>query len=208
MNHAEVVDQAWEFLRGHSRCELRFDEHVRPIKYIVASDGRPAAPVMVAMLEAVDCVLFVPECSEGAMELQVTLLPFHERGEDGAVADRWRIYHGDPDDVRWAYFLIDAARFGEMVIDGEALIRPNPLAADESRLCRYMNQDHAEALRRLCARFGQMAVEQPVMVGIDPMGIDVRARFQVLRVPATEPMNNAEDAMRVLHAMSSAAQSG
>lgn len=204
----EVIDEAWEFLRGHSRGELRFDEHVRPIKYIIASDGRLAATAMVAMLDAVDSVLFVPDCSEGASEFQVTLLPFQERGADGAAADRWRIYHGDPDDVHWAYLLIDAARYGELVIDGEALIRPNPLAPNEARLCRQMNQDHLDDLRRLCSRFGRMDVEQPVMVGIDPLGIDVRARFQVLRVPAIEPMNTAEEALRVLQGMSRTAQAG
>jgi hypothetical protein len=195
-----VVDQAWAYLRSHTRGDLRFEEHLRPIKYVIAPDGRPTAPVMVAMLQALDGVLFVPQYVDDAMELQVTITQFEERGADGAVADRWRIYHGEPDDVRWAYFKIDAARFNSMVIDGDALQRPNPLAGDESQLCRHMNQD-VDMLRRLCKQYGTMQVEQPVMVGIDPLGIDLRARFDVVRVPANKPMRNAQEAIAVLTAM-------
>lgn len=192
-----VIDNAWAFLRGHTRGDLRFEEHLRPIKYVIAPDGRPAAPVMVAMLQAMDGVLFVPQFVDEAMELQVTIVQFEERGADGAVADRWRIYHGEPDDVRWAYLQIDAARFNAMVIDGDALQKPNPLAKDEARICREMNQQ-TELLKKLCERHGTMRVEQPVMVGIDPLGIDLRARFDVVRVTSTKPMRNADEAVKVL----------
>ena len=201
-----TIDQAWAFIRGHTRGELRFDEHVVPKKYVIAPDGRLAAPVMVAMLQSADTVLFVPEFAEGAMELQVTMLQFEERGADAAIADRWRIYHGEPDDVRWAYLNLDAARFKGMVVDGDALTRPNPLAADESRLCKGINQSHAADLQRMCAKFGGMKVEQPVMVGIDPLGIDVRARFDVVRLPAPTPMLTAEQATQTLEEMIRAAQ--
>ncbi|MBT8486702.1 MAG: hypothetical protein KJO43_14070 [Phycisphaerae bacterium] len=132
----DLVARAHAFLRGHTRADLRFDEHVRPIKYVIASDGRLVAPVMVAMLQSVDTVLFVPEIAEGAMEVQVTLVPFEEDGPGGALADRWRIHHGDPPDVRWAHMDIDAARFDESVLDGDALVQPNPLSGDEPALCR------------------------------------------------------------------------
>lgn len=196
-----VVENAYAFLRAHTRADLRFEEHLRPIKYVIAPDGRLVSPVMVAMLDAVDTVLFVPECVEDAMEIMVTLEPFAERGEFGAVADRWRIHHGEPEDVRWAFMHIDVARFAEQVIDGDALMRPNALAEVESRICRHMNDDHTDDLRALCLCFAKIEVEQPVMVAIDPGGIDVRARFDVVRVPSTEPMLTAADARRVLTAM-------
>lgn len=201
-----IVDAAHAFLRGHTTGELRFEEHLRPVKYVITPDGRPAMPAMVAMIEAVDTVLFVPDCAEGAMELQVTLEPFEERGKDGAAADRWRIYHGQPDDVRWAYLHIDAARFQTLVIDGEVLVRPNPFTSDEGRLCKMMNQERPEDLKRMCAAFGGMDVEKPVMVGIDPLGIDVRAAFDVVRLPAPEPMATPQDAQRTLEAMAAKAR--
>jgi hypothetical protein len=195
-----VIDDAYSYLRGHTRGDLQFDEHMRPLRYVIANDGRLVAPVMVAMLESVDTVLFVPDCAQEAMEMMVTLVPLNERGPEGASADRWRIYHGEPEDVRWAFLSIDTARFSNLVIDGEALQRSNPLAAVESQICREMNQK-PDDLRKLCARHGTMEVEQPRMVGIDPLGIDVRARFDVVRIAATEPMNSAAEARRVLAAM-------
>ena len=200
-----IVDAAHAFLRAHSTGELRFDEHLRPIRYVIGPTGRPVAPVMVAMLQSFDTVLLVPECVEGAMEVQVTLVQFDEHSPEGVLADRWRIHHGEPPDVRWAFLDIDAARYEGLVIDGEALVRPNPLAADEPSICRYMNKDHGEDLRRLCRHFAHINVEEPVMVAIDPLGIDVRGMFDVIRVPATEPMPTADQARRILKAMAEAA---
>ncbi len=195
------VEQAYAFLRGHTTGDLRFDEHLRPIKYVIASDGRIVAPVMESMLQSFDTVLFIPECVEDSLEVQVTLERFEERSREGVVADRWRIYHGEPQDVRWAWLDIDGARHGRMVFDSEALVRGNELAKDEARICRHMNEDHADDLRALCLHHAQVEIESPVMVGIDPLGIDVRGRFDVFRVAATEPMHSAEDARRVLTAM-------
>jgi hypothetical protein len=205
------VERAHAFLRANTRADLRFDEHFRPVRYVIApDDGRLVMPVMVAMLQTLDTVLFIPEVVEEAMELQVTLERFDEHGPDGALADRWRIHHGEPDDVNWAFGHIDAARHEGVVIDGDPLMRPNPLRADEPAICKHMNAEHADALRRLCFHYADIEVESPVMVAIDPHGIDVRGRFDVIRVPAIEPMHSAEDARRVLKTMTerAAAEAG
>jgi hypothetical protein len=197
-----MVRQALGFLRGHTTADLRFDEHLRPIKYVVGSDGRIASPVMAAMLETVDTVIFIPEYrEENMMEVQVTLERFNEEQRGGEIADRWRIYHGDPEDIYWAFLNIDAVRYAEHVIDGEALMTANALAADEPRICKHMNAEHVNDLRLLCHYFAHVEIEQPKMVGIDPMGIDVRGRFDVVRVKAAEPFKSAEHAREVLSAM-------
>lgn len=198
----DSVEAGFRFLRAHTTADLRFEEHFRPIKYVIApSDGRLVAPVMVAMLESFDTVLFVPETIEGAMEVQVTLTEFREQGPDGALADRWRIHHGDPDDVRWAWLSVDAARLDSAVIDGDALMRPNPLAEAEARLCRHVNQTHAAALRPLCRERAGIGVEEPIMVAIDPLGIDVRGRFDIHRVPVDEPMETEAAAEAMIEQM-------
>jgi hypothetical protein len=107
--------------------------------------------------------------------------------------------------VNWAFLDIDAARYEDAVIDGEGLVRANPLAEDEPGLCRDMNTGRADDLRRLCRHYANINIEAPVMVGIDPLGIDVRGMFDVIRVPAAEPMNTAADATRILRAMAGAA---
>ncbi|MHC4416781.1 MAG: hypothetical protein ACYS0G_16040 [Planctomycetota bacterium] len=192
MSEQQATEDAYAFLRRHTRGDLRFEEDFGSLRYVVGPDGRLAAPVAYAMLNAVDTVLFVPEFAEGAMEVQVTLSAFDPEGPEGALADRWRIYHGEPQDIRWAWLDIDAARYGKWVIDGEALRRSNPLAADEARLCRQINQGGREELRRVCRRFAEADVQEPLLVGIDPAGFDVRRRFDVVRVPAATPMGTAD----------------
>lgn len=201
MHDDPAVEAAVDFLRAHSRADLRFDEHTHAVKYVVSpEDGRLVAPAMVAMLRALDSVLFVPDEREGAMELTVTLEEFEERSGSphARLADRWRIYHGEPPDVRWALMTIDATRFEGLFIDGEAFAERNPLAAGEAQLCRDMNRDHLERLRQLCAERGGMAVEKPVMVGLDPRGIDVRSAFDIVRVRFPSAVSNIDEARRAL----------
>jgi len=197
MTH-DPVDNAYEMLRRHTTGEIQFGEHLRAIRYVITHDGRLVAPVMVAMVQTVDVVLFVPDAAEDSLALMVSLEQFDDDAEHGALIDRWQIYHGDPEDVRWAFLDIDAAKLEGLVIDGEALIRTNPLASDESRICRHMNEDHRDDLRILCRHYAQVDVNEPVMVGVDPLGIDVRGRFDVHRIVAPEPMPNADGVRQVL----------
>lgn len=186
-----TIDEALAYLRSHLLGDLRFDENGSSIRFVIASDGRLVAPVMVAMLQAVDTVLFVPSYQDNAMELQLTLTPFDENGRDGAHADRWRIYHGEPEDVRWAFLEIDAARFQTTVIDGAALTQSNPLADDEPRLCKELNSLSLEQRQHLCTTLGGGEVEDPRFVGVDPHGFDVRRRFDILRLIAPQPFDSA-----------------
>jgi len=91
-------------------------------------------------------------------------------GAGGALTDRWRIHHGDPTDVHWAYAAIDAMRFESRVIDGDALTRPNPLAAAEPAVCRWLNTDHRAELPRLARAYAGINASAPVAAGIDPDG--------------------------------------
>ncbi len=192
MSELQAAEQAYAFLRGHTRGDLRFDEHLGPVRYVIGPDGRLVSPVTYLMLEAVDAVLFVPAFAEGAMEVQVTLSALDPDGAEGAVADRWRIYHREPQEVRWAWLDPDAARWEKWVIDGESVRRSNPLSADEARLCRQINQGSRDELRRVCRHFAEADVEEPLVVGVDPLGFDVRRRFDVARVPAPSAMGTAE----------------
>jgi hypothetical protein len=202
-----MVNLALGFLRGHTTADLRFDEHLRPIRYVIGRKGKLASPVMAAMLESADTVLFIPEYREEKMlEVQVTLEPFREEQTGGEIADRWRIYHGEPQDIYWAMMLIDAAKYADHVVDGDALMVENTLAGDEPRLCKLMNTEHESDLRLLCHHFAHIEIEQPRMVGIDPLGIDVRGMFDVVRVKAAEPFKSAEHAHEVIRSMIAAAR--
>ncbi len=201
MDERQAAEEAYRFLRRHTTGDLRFDERFRLLRYVIGPDGRLVAPVMLAMLEASETVLFVPEDIDNAMELLVSLTEFDPEGQDGALTDRWRIYHGDPEDIYWAFIHVDAARYEGQVVDGEGLIQVNPLADEEARLCRQINENHRPELRQVCRVIAQAEVENPMLVGVDQLGFDVRRRFDVLRVDAPQPMTTAADAELVLGQM-------
>ncbi len=185
-----LLDRTLAFLHANLDGEFQFDEHLRPMKIVVAPDGRLVGPVMVAMIQSAETILFLPQADDDSLQLLITLEPFKESGADGALADRWRIYHGEPEDVNWAVFSIDAAKYESAVIDGQALRVANPLAADEARLCRLMNHERASDFARGCRQAG-FDIESPVMVGIDAYGLDIRARFGVVRLEAPERLLTA-----------------
>ncbi|MCA9285964.1 MAG: hypothetical protein KDA22_12145 [Phycisphaerales bacterium] len=194
----EDVDKAWRFLRRCYGGSLHFDEHIRPIDFVPAPDGQLVAPVMVAMLESVDVVLFVPDEEDGCMELMVSLEPLDESGPHGHLTDRWRIYHGDPPDVRWAFMSIDAARHEGLIIDGVGLMRPNPLAGIEAMVCREVNGQRRDVLRAATLRQREIELDEPCLVGVDPGGFDVRGAFGVHRVEATGTIADEHSALEAL----------
>ncbi|MSR18793.1 MAG: hypothetical protein EXS00_06465 [Phycisphaerales bacterium] len=188
-----AIDLAYEWMRGHLRGFLRFDGERCPLKVVASPQGPLVAPVMVAMITSTDVVLELPDDGDDHLHLMVSLEQFAERGEDAALCDRWRIYHGKPEDVNWARLHIDAARFRGMYIDGSTLMRPNPWAGSESAACRTANALPKTALAASVERLTGFDVEDPVVVGADPGGIDVRRRFDVVRVSASTPWAQPDD---------------
>jgi len=178
----ESILEARAFLRAHLSGTIGFDGEFVPIKVVVAPDGALVAPVMVAMLRTFDNALFMPDEGEDAMHMQVTLEEIQDRGDTAALCDRWRIYHGEPEDVRWARISIDAAKHLQWFVDGEALLEANPLAKDEAGLLKALNTQPRSFLKALCTT-GKAPSEHPVAVGIDPGGIDVRRAHDVVRLP-------------------------
>lgn len=193
-----MLEKALDHLHAWTSGDLRFDEHLRPAKYVIAPDGRLVMPMMVAMLKATETVLHVPVADETAMELLVNPIEFDEQGSEGGLADRWRIYHGDPPDVHWAVMSIDLARFHGMVIDGEALEQPNPFASQEPRLCGELNREHIGAIRQMLVRELDVETDDPRVVGVDPRGIDVRARFDVVRLVFDRVLDEDDDVQQTI----------
>lgn len=202
-----VVD-ACRYLRAHLTGLISFDGEFVPIKLVVAPDGVLVAPVMVAMLRSFDIALFLPDEGEDSMHMQVTLEEIGEKGEHAALCDRWRIYHGEPEDVRWARITIDAAKFRGMMFDGIALMRPNPLADVEAKVCRRINGEMRETLKAAVASVASLEVEDPRLVGVDALGFDVRGRFDVVRLPADPPIADGDDAVDALEELAATAEDG
>lgn len=193
------------FLRGHLSGVIRFDGEFIDLKVVIAPDGRLVAPVMVAMLTSVDCALFLPrepkDEFDDAIQIQIELEKFDEAGPDGGLADRWKIYHGEPPDVNWATFAIDAARLKDVFVSGDAFEIPNGLHGYEAAICREINAGDLEALRRLASACCDHELDEARLVGIDELGFDVRGRFDVVRVTAPELMLDGDAARATLAAL-------
>lgn len=180
---SRVGDDAWAFLRANTTAGIQFGEHLQDACYVLSHGGELILPVMTAMLQAVDVVLHVPAFEEGAMQLHCTLIAFEEGGR-GDLADRWRVYHGEPPDTNWAIAEINAARFHEFFVDGEVLRRENPCSEHEAVTCMEINSQRRDALAEACRDHARVDVREPILVGIDDLGWDVRATFGILRLPA------------------------
>ncbi len=190
---AALVEEACTLLQGWYRGDLRFDDNIVPCRFVRTDEGRLVAPVMVAALHTADTVLMIPDEHAPVLELLLSMAPFEEAGPDGRWADRWRIYHGEEEDINWAFPDIDMGRMSGIVIDGDALLRANPLAEDEPGLCRALNELGADALRRICRNRIEQDVEKPLVVGVDPDGLDIRAAFDVVRIPFSIAIDTPED---------------
>ena len=188
----EELRRALSFMRGHLSGLIRFDTEYLPIRIVFAEDGRIVAPVMESMLMSTDCAIYLPEepqqSDDEIAQIMVTLHRFEETGPEGNLADRWRIYHGEPEDVRWAVMTPDFCKFGGFAFDGEAVMQPNPLASVEPAICREVNAGREEALRRAVLAEAEIEMESPRLVGVDPLGFDIRGRFQVARITSKEPL--------------------
>lgn len=178
----EAVDRTLEFLHANLKGFIRFDGDRVAIKVIVAPDGSIVAPVMESMLLAVDVSLELPDDGEDGLQVMVTLERLDPEGPLAGLCDRWRAYHGEPEDVRWARMVPDAAKHLQWFVDGEALLEANPLAKDEAGLLKALNTQPRSFLKALCTT-GKAPSEHPVAVGVDPGGIDVRRAHDVVRLP-------------------------
>jgi len=208
-------DESPHAAAAHARRELRrhyigtlvFDAGVTPVRYVVEHGFRrllmAVEPAAASLMEA---TLFVPEERDGALQALVSLSPADPRSpRDGALTDRWTAYHaGAPAPGAWLWATIEATKFDGQVAAGDEITAappaPDALRACEPRLCRHLNADRA-ALARACRAIAGVEVGTPVAVGVDPEGVDVRARFGVVRLEFDAPALDEPGAMERVAAL-------
>lgn len=169
-----------------------------PVRFVI--DGRTGELVMPlppGVAAAGDQVLFIPHEADDALQLLLALRPLGP--EESSTYDRWQAYHGTPRAPAWVAARIEAARLEGQVVDGSEMTLRNPLVGAEAALCRTANADRA-ALRGACRRAG-LEVADPVCVGVDPRGLDVRARFEIVRVPFGTEASTPDLAARAVDAL-------
>lgn len=190
-------------LRSHTTATVQFGTATENLKYVLDADAQPIAPATRSMLGGADVILLIPEQTQIEIEAMVTPL---EIDPDSAEADRWRIYHGEPPSSLFARFFLEALSYGTHVVDGEAFSNLNPLAACEAALCREMNQTRRRDLQALTRHFAHVEVAEPLLVGVDAFGFDIRANLGIIRIPAPQTMANEKLLRQTLAEMIGRAQ--
>lgn len=185
-SHESSISAAARALRACHAGILFYDGTPEPIRLVLDNEtGRPVIPVAPRVFDADEHVLHLPE--EGPGSLQLLVIP--EEVQPGVTpgVDRWRVYHGEAREPRWSRFAIDCARLGRAVLDGAELMQPNHLGPLEPALLRRAGADLARLARAASTAAGR-DIENPLPVGVDPLGLDVRGRFGIVRLEFADPV--------------------
>ncbi|MEX0876287.1 MAG: hypothetical protein WD114_02410 [Phycisphaerales bacterium] len=197
--HHDPLTHALGLLRGHTTGTLLVDGTPTPVLYIV--DPRAGSLVLGVeheMFEGDDIVMVVPEDSFDA-PLRVSLMLDEE--PEGEATDRFMAYHMRQPLPVWARGSISFVKVDSgSVVSQEQIEAPNLLIDALPGLCRRLNSDR-DALREVCKLLAKVDIEDPIAVGIDDLGFDVRARFGVVRVEMPSPIGSAQEAEDVIAAL-------
>jgi hypothetical protein len=188
----------------HACCAgvLETEQGVTRVRYVVASRGRGLllAGKLARLSEqardgsagALSATLHVPDEAQASVQLHVEVAAISEE-QAGADADRWQAYHGRPEGPQWLLATVLAGKVRGAVVDGAALALENPLAGAQGPILKLLNADRERLAGAIRAQVGQTF--EPVAVGVDPLGIDVRTRAGVVRVTLRELALTPEHAM-------------
>ncbi|MEM7755105.1 MAG: hypothetical protein AAF297_05660 [Planctomycetota bacterium] len=163
-----------------------------PCKYIIdGRDGRVVLPVSVVVADAAEHVLWLPDERFGAMQALLLAEPLDDELDE--ARDRYLAYHGRAEEVRWIRCVVDSAREGGEVFDGDDLTRPNAARPVEPKLCKLLNSDR-DKLRTITSKLAGVLPETALAVGVDEDGIDVRVTLGVVRVEFPRRARDADEA--------------
>ncbi len=137
----------------------------------------------------------IPDEGEHGLQLLCSIADLDPRTHESP--DRHLIYHGPSNQRRWGLLRVESARIANRVFDPQFLIAPNPLRSAEPALCKRANGRKDDLLQLAKARLGN-ALDRAVMVGVDPLGIDLRTTFGVGRIAFAHTSMTAPEAQDAL----------
>jgi len=195
-----AIDHALRLLRGHCVGTLLVDG--RPYTTKMMIDPRTGTFVLCTqhdMLLADDILLVLPEDRFDA-PIHVGLELSNEIEEE--ACDRFLAYHLEQPNPIWTTGRINFVKIRDGIGKGSVLDQaeieiPNSLVRELPSLCKKLNSD-PHALKLICKLLAKVDVDEPVTVGVDPIGFDVRSRFGVVRVEFPSQVQDAMQAEQVI----------
>ena len=180
-------------LRANARGHLLIDEdRRRPVRYVIDRQrGVLVFPLPGDSAGIGEAQLLVPDEHDPTV---AALLSIETTSSlPAAVEIRFEIYHGRAHEAHWGVATVEALRYHAEAYDRQEFSLTDALVAHEPSLCRALNAQ-APGLRAMCEALAGARVEEPVAVGVDPDGLDVRARFGIVRIEFAERAATAEAA--------------
>ncbi len=199
MPDPEVIE-ALKILRGHASGTLLVDGSPRVVKYVVdPGDGSVITVLDPRDTRGGEYQLCLPDDSFDT-QLRALVEPT-ALGDDGVWTDRHGAYHGPGRATAWVRLAFAHAKLASgPVVDGDDLMVPNAFAGEQTRLCAELNADRV-LLRAACEQSSGVAIEDPFAVGVDPLGVDVRARFGVVRIAFETPAADGDSALDAVRSL-------
>lgn len=195
----DILDRVQRLVRRSCEGVLLVGDRAERVKFVIDPEGGfPVMPSPAGALEADDLTLSIPDDAD--MQAIHLLGTPREVGPDGPVVDRWAVYHGRASRARMLALVVDSLKGEGEVLDGPDVPLHNPMRRDEAELCRAGNADPVR-LAALCGRLTGTTPASALMVGMDPWGLDLRARFGVIRVEFERPIRPPLDAFEALRRM-------
>lgn len=180
---------------------LRLGERIELVRFVFdPATGAPVLPVGHDVFELgyEFLTLHVPDDDDDSIHLMghaVELDPARD-----APCDRYLFYFGKPAPTRWMRLVVDSVKHRGEILSGEEVCLPSPIQAAEPRLVKAANADEHILTRAVAARKG-VTPTQPRVVGVDAWGMDVRARFGVVRVEFAAAASDEAGAIEQIQAI-------
>ena len=156
------------------------EDRRRHVRYVFdRKRGLLIFPLSPESADAGEGQLLVPDESDPVVAALLSLETLTDLSSDMEI--RHEIYHGPSREGAWVAATVEALRYHGEPFDSEEIDLTDTIIGEEPLLCRELNAD-PEVLRVACASLAGAEVEEPVAVGVDPDGIDIRARFGIVRL--------------------------
>jgi hypothetical protein len=168
-------------IRQHTRAEMFRDGVRELVRYVInPPDGAFVLACGPGLQNAEEIIAHAPDEGPEAIQLMFDRAEPLDRTTDASI-DRYLAYHGEPESPNFFRLTLHAAKFGAGVVDASEIALENTLARGAGPLLKRWNLDQS-ALAAACRGAVRHAPASPLLVGVDPDGADVKARFGVIRI--------------------------
>ncbi|MDF1869594.1 MAG: hypothetical protein P1U30_04315 [Phycisphaerales bacterium] len=188
-----IHNRAQHILRSAWSCTLLYDQS--PFESQCMIDPRSGDFIIAVVKDAFDATDITIASPKDSFDTRVRISVELFETTTEEQRDRFTAYHLPSTTPllaigKFQYAKIDS---GEVVTPEQCELR-NPVLSVMGPLCKALNADRSR-LSSLCSMITGVAHDSPLAVGVDDTGIDIRARFGLVRLILPDPITDPDSAM-------------